>query len=626
VRRSGAAKPENDAGLRSLLEYLKRNRGFDFTGYKRSSLERRIRKRMQEVGIGSYEEYQDHLEVTPDEYADLFDTILINVTGFYRDKPAWTYVAEQVVPQILEDVPAPEPIRVWSAACATGEEAYTLVMVLAEAIGEEDFRRRVKIYATDLDEDALTRARLGTYQRDSLKPLPDGHADKYFERSSNGYAFRTDLRRSVIFGRNDLVQDAPISRIDLLVSRNALMYFTPETQARILGHFNFALKDTGFLFLGKSEMLITHTDLFKPHDLRRRVFRRVPRHGLRERLALLADAPPPEPAERELPHTEMFGRALDAAPVAAVLIDQSGVVAGVNQEAQRLFDLSPADVGRPFQDLRVSYQPVDLRTAMTTALGDGASVHLGRVGCTLRSGDAATLEIELRPVLGDGGSVLAVGIYFSDVSHAAHIDAEYQRSKRELETAYAEIQSTVEELETTNEELHSTNEELETTNEELQSSNEELETMNEELQATNDELETMNEEQSVRSAELDKVNLFLEGILGSLGLGVVVLDRQRRVQVWNANSTELWGLRAEEVEGQPFLDLDIGLPVGQLRDSVREALGDDGEMVEQQVEAITRRGKKVECRVRMLPLRASDGNVYGAVILMAPGDDALVGG
>jgi two-component system, chemotaxis family, CheB/CheR fusion protein len=248
------------------------------------------------------------------------------------------------------------------------------------------------------------------------------------------------------------------------------------------------------------------------------------------------------------------------------------------------------------------------------------------VGCTLRSGDAATLEIELRPVLGDGGSVLAVGIYFSDVSHAAHIDAEYQRSKRELETAYAEIQSTVEELETTNEELHSTNEELETTNEELQSSNEELETMNEELQATNDELETMNEEQSVRSAELDKVNLFLEGILGSLGLGVVVLDRQRRVQVWNANSTELWGLRAEEVEGQPFLDLDIGLPVGQLRDSVREALGDDGEMVEQQVEAITRRGKRVECRVRMLPLRASDGNVYGAVILMAPGDDALVGG
>ena len=146
--RAEPARPEEDAGLQSLLEYLKHNRGFDFTGYKRSSLGRRIRKRMQEVGIRSYEEYQDHLEVAPDEFTELFDTILINVTGFYRDKAAWTYVAEDVVPQILEDVPAPEPIRVWSAACATGEEAYTLAMILAETLGEDDFRERVKIYAT----------------------------------------------------------------------------------------------------------------------------------------------------------------------------------------------------------------------------------------------------------------------------------------------------------------------------------------------------------------------------------------------------------------------------------------------------------------------------------------------
>jgi two-component system CheB/CheR fusion protein len=623
--RSGRTKPENDAGLQSLLEYLKRNRGFDFTGYKRNSLERRIRKRMQEVNIQSYEDYEDHLEVTPDEFTELFDTILINVTGFYRDKPAWTYISDEVVPQILEDVPAPEPIRVWSAACATGEEAYTLAMVLSEALGEDDFQRRVKVYATDVDEDALTRARQGAYPRDSLKPLPAGHAEKYFEHAADGYTFRTDLRRSVIFGRNNLVQDAPISRIDLLVSRNALMYFTPETQARILGHFNFALKDTGFLFLGKSEMLITHTDLFTPHDLKRRVFRRVPRRGLRDRLAFVAEASAMQPAEPARRYTELLGGALDTAPVAALLVDRSGVVSGVNREAQRLFNLSAADLGKPFQDLELSYRPVDLRSALAQAQSERAPAQVGRVGWPLRSGDRATLEIEVRPLPGSRGDALGAAIYFSDVTHAARIDAEYERSKRELETAYAEIQSTVEELETTNEELHSTNEELETTNEELQSSNEELETMNEELQSTNDELEVMNDEQSVRSSELDKVNMFLEGILGSLGVGVVVLDRDRRVQVWNANSTELWGLRADEVDGRPFLDLDIGLPVDQLGDSIRKVLANDAEMLEQQVEAVTRRGKKVECRVRTLPLRASDGNVNGAIILTARGDDALVG-
>jgi two-component system, chemotaxis family, CheB/CheR fusion protein len=373
-------------------------------------------------------------------------------------------------------------------------------------------------------------------------------------------------------------------------------------------------------------MLITHTELFTPHDLRRRVFRRVPRRGLRDRLAFIAEGSAVQPAEPAQRHTELLGGALDGAPVAVLLVDRSGVVTGLNQSAQRLFNLSSSDLGRPFQDLELSYRPVDLRSALAQTQEERAPVQVGRVGWPLRSGDRATLEIEVRPLPGNGGDALGAAIYFSDVTHAAHIDAEYERSKRELESAYAEIQSTVEELETTNEELHSTNEELETTNEELQSSNEELETMNEELQSTNDELETMNEEQSVRGAELDKVNMFLEGILGSLGVGVVVLDRERRVQVWNANSTELWGLRAEEVEGRPFLDLDIGLPVEQFKDSIRKVLSGDAEMLEQEVEAVTRRGKSVECRVRTLPLRASDGAVNGAIILTALADQVLVGG
>ena len=198
------------------------------------------------------------------------------------------------------------------------------------------------------------------------------------------------------------------------------------------------------------------------------------------------------------------------------------------------------------------------------------------------------------------------------------LDEEYSRSKRQLESAYEELQSTVEELETTNEELHSTNEELETTNEELQSSNEELETMNEELQSTNDELETMNEEQSARSSELDRVNLLLEGILGSLGVSVVVVDKDLKVQVWNANSVELWGLRPDEVEGQQLLDLDLGLPVKKLREPIRTVLAGgelDGDLT---IAAVNRRGQHMDCRVKTEPLRDGSGTISGAILLIAP--------
>ncbi|MGH2763947.1 MAG: CheR family methyltransferase [Thermoleophilaceae bacterium] len=610
----------SSAGLTALLDYLKSSRGFDFSGYKRTSLERRIRKRMREVEIERYEEYQDHLQVAPDEFTELFNTILINVTGFFRDQPAWDYLGGEVLPQILDDVPDPEPIRVWSAACASGEEAYSVAILFAESLGEDDFRRRVKIYATDVDEDALARARQAVYPRDGLKGLPEELSARYFERNPRGCSFRGDLRGSVIFGRNDLVKDAPISRIDLLVSRNALMYFTPETQGRILGHFNFALKDSGFLFLGKSEMLITHPDLFSPHNLRWRVFRKAGRSGPRARLAFLPDGVPGgvEAAER---HAELRNGALDVTPVAQILVDRSGFVTALNEVARSLFGLGPADVGRPLQDLEISYRPAELRSALERAYGENRTVGIGRFEWG-SDGEPRTLEVAVAPVPGAGPRAVGAAIHFDDVTEGARLDEEFQRSKRQLETAYEELQSTVEELETTNEELHSTNEELETTNEELQSSNEELETMNEELQSSNDELETMNDEQVSRTLQLDRVNLFLEGILGSMGVGVVVLDAELCVQVWNANSTDLWGLRRDEVEGQHFLGLDIGFPVERLKDPIRRILSGDDERGELEVEAVTRRGRTIPCVVRLMPLRSESGNMHGVILMMVDVEQA----
>jgi two-component system, chemotaxis family, CheB/CheR fusion protein len=604
---------DEDAPFEVLLDFLKRTRGFDFTGYKRTSLERRIAKRMEEVGIESHLEYLDYLEVHPDEFAFLFNTILINVTAFYRDPPAWDFVASDIVPRLLESVGDSGPIRVWCAGCASGEETYTIAMVLAEALGEKEYLNRVKIYATDVDEEALTEARHATYTAKAMEAVPDELRERYFERIEQRYAFRKDLRRTVIFGRNDLVQDAPISRIDLLICRNTLMYFNAETQTGILARFHFALNNWGYLYLGKSEMLITHSELFKPLNLRRRVFSKVVRPTLRDRLLFAAQPPHLEIGDH--PGSAVRESALDAAPVAQVALDAEGTVVLINQQARGMFGLTGNDIGRPLKDLELSYRPVELRSNLELAHSERRTILLPHVSITVAGGEVRELEVSVVPLY-SGDRLIGTTVTYADVTSQRRLQNELEGSKRELENAYEELQSTVEELETTNEELQSTNEELETTNEELQSTNEELETMNEELQSTNEELETINDELRQRTLELNEVNAFLETILTSMGVAVVVLDPSLTIQVWNAHSVDLWGLRPDEVEGENLLNLDLGLPLAELRSPLRDILRNGKGRTELVLDATNRRGRPISCRIIALPLSVDGGEVSGAILLM----------
>ncbi|BBX16508.1 hypothetical protein MDUV_13680 [Mycolicibacterium duvalii] len=232
---------EEAEAFEALLRYVRDTRGFDFTGYKRTSLMRRVPHRMEQVGQSSFEEYLDTLQASADEFSMLFNTILINVTGFFRDAPAWDYLRAEVVPALLAERNPSDPIRVWSAGCASGQEAYTLAMILAEAVGAEEFRQRVKIYATDVDDEALSEARTASYDAKAVESVPAELLDRYFEPVNGRYVFHKDLRRAVIFGRNDLVRDAPISRVDLLVCRNTLMYLNADTQRSVLSRLHFAL-------------------------------------------------------------------------------------------------------------------------------------------------------------------------------------------------------------------------------------------------------------------------------------------------------------------------------------------------------------------------------------------------
>ncbi len=610
---------EPDPQFESLLIYLKEERGFDFTGYKRSSLMRRVNRRMSHTGSDTYADYLDHLQVHPDEFTALFNMILINVTGFFRDPEAWDHLRTEVLPQLIA---GDAPIRVWSAGCASGQEAYTLAIAFAEAMGPDAFRQRVKIYATDVDEDGLAQARQASYNEREVAGLPPGILDRYFEANGSRYTFRHDLRRSVIFGRNDLIQDAPISRIDLLVCRNALIYFNAETQSRILSRFHFALADHGVLFLGKAEMLLSHGDLFGPLDLKRRIFRKVPRHLPANVVAPVAP-PAPEPVPELLGLDRVRSETFLASPVAQVVITGDGYIALANRQAEVMFGVSPRDVGRPFRDLELSYRPVELRGYIEQAQVERRPQRVSEVEFARGPGDVLYLEVQVNPLVDGGSRLLGVVLVFLDVTGGRRLQDELEHANRQLETAYEELQSTNEELETTNEELQSTVEELETTNEELQSTNEELETMNEELQSTNDELQAINDELRHRTADLDTVNAFLEAVFVSLRAGVVVINRDLRVQVWNRRCEDLWGLRSDEAVGQHFLNLDIGLQADQLLPMVRQLFASGDGNQEMNLASVNRRGRQIDVRVVGTPLRRNSEDTTGVILVMEAEEPAL---
>jgi two-component system CheB/CheR fusion protein len=363
-------------------------------------------------------------------------------------------------------------------------------------------------------------------------------------------------------------------------------------------------------------MLLTHARLFAPMDLRRRIFAKVAKQGWRDRLALLTDAVGEEAPGSGTDQARLYAAAFDASPQAQFVIDRGGCLTFFNEHARTLFDLVPSDVGRPIQDLELSYRPFELRSIIDQALEQQRPITLAEIEWQAAGRDPKYFEVRVTPLVDGTPRGGSVAVAFADTTRAHDLQVALDRSKQDLETAYEELQSTNEELETTNEELQSTVEELETTNEELQSTNEELETMNEELQSTNEELQTINVELRDRSEDLNRSNAFLASVLSGVRSSVVVLDRELHVIAWNERSEDLWGLRHEEVQGQNFLNLDIGLPTDQLRTSIRACLAGEKEFTDGTVTATNRRGRSITCRVTSTPLLGTSKEVSGVILLM----------
>jgi two-component system CheB/CheR fusion protein len=325
---------------------------------------------------------------------------------------------------------------------------------------------------------------------------------------------------------------------------------------------------------------------------------------------------PQQPPREPLGLDQLRSEAFLASPVAGVVVTSDGLVALTNRRAETLFGVSSRDVGRPFRDLDVSYRPVELRKLIEQAQVERRMVRVTDVEYVRAPGDILHLEVQINPLIGSDSSLLGVALIFEDVTEARRLQQELEQAHRQLEAAYEELQSTNEELETTNEELQSTVEELETTNEELQSTNEELETMNEELHSTNDELQNINDRLGDSTTKLDGANAFLEAVLTSLRAGVMVVNRELQVQVWNRRAEDLWGLRPEEAVGQHFLNLDIGLRVERLRPMVRQVLATGEGVEENQLSAVNRRGRNITVRLMCTPLTGERGSITGVMIVM----------
>jgi two-component system CheB/CheR fusion protein len=371
-------------------------------------------------------------------------------------------------------------------------------------------------------------------------------------------------------------------------------------------------------------MLFSHSGMFVPVDLPRRIFRVSGKSSYRERMAPVVSTGRDNMSTAAQLLMRLRQAAFDADPAPQLVVDAAGVLVSASAGARRQFSVRPNDLGRPLQELEVSYRPADLRSAIDQVTTDRREVILKDVHHAA-SGQSRSYEVTIAPIVDEQHAILGMRITFADCTAVHRLQSELHTSKQELETAYEELQSTNEELETTNEELQSTVEELETTNEELQSTNEELETMNEELQSTNQELQTVNDELRTRTADADLVNVYLESVFSSLRAGVVVVDPEYRIRVWNRRAEDLWGIRREEAAGASFLSLDIGLPVAELAQPIRQVFSGESASLVRTVRSTTRRGKAIDCRVSLTPLTATDKTGKGVVLIMEDAEEAVSG-
>jgi two-component system CheB/CheR fusion protein len=628
TRARGGADPERDdgaPGLDGILAVLRVHVRHDFRGYKKSTLLRRIERRMSLYDIRDMDQYRELLRGNPAEVKELLQDLLIGVTSFFREEEAWELLREEVLRPLVRQCDAENALRVWVPGCSTGKEPYTLAMLLLEEAEAAKRPLHAQVFATDIDLNALDKARDGIYPADTAEEVSEKRLKRFFDKHEHTYQVCKEVRELVTFAAQNLVTDPPFSNMDLICCRNLLIYLEADVQQRLVDVFHFALRHGGHLFLGNSESVNRRTDIFKTVSRKWRIYQKVgqskpgtvtmPLVGTpaARRAAESSETTLRLPQVRSSP-AQITDKALANCFVpAAVLVDSHCNIAYFHGKTEEFLTYPQ---GEPTRDLLALVRKglrSRLRAAVNEAHKRGTTVSLRAQ--MLGDETAQPTRITVCTAAEDGFFIVA----FSKEGDPFDITDEWSGSEEavvktledELKSAREELQNTVEELETSNEELKASNEETMSMNEELQSTNEELETSKEELQSVNEELTTVNAQLQEKVEELENANNDLDNLLNSTDIATLFLDPALRLKRYTPASTDLFR----------FIPSDIGRPIDDLTSKVSsEDLATDAQTVLRDLQPVTREVQSNEGRWfvrRTLPYRTQRNTVEGVVITFA---------
>ncbi|WP_449433036.1 CheR family methyltransferase [Pseudomonas putida] len=616
--------------LEEILLQLRSSTGHDFQHYKRATVLRRIERRLHVTAQTDLVAYLRYLELHPEESTALLADMLIGVTNFFRDREAFEALERHVLPQLVcerEPGEALDEIRVWSAGCSTGEEAYSLAMLLCEQLAVEQRTTKVQVFATDLDERAIGLARSGAYTEAIVTDVPPGRLRQFFAKEEQCYRVRKEIREKVLFARHNLLSDPPFSQIDLIVCRNLLIYLDREVQHDILRMFHFALRPGGYLFLGSSESADVAGDLFAAVDKRNRIFRArdispAGRRSGRQLPGAPIASVAQDPRARSKPgrkpsYAEVHHRALALRTPPSLIVDGEGNILHMSEGVGRFLQLVGGEPSRNLLNLLLPALRLALRSTLFQAR-QGLEAVTSRPIDFGEGEHKQQVEITVQPFKDEVSATDCVLVVFEErvpdpslppTGVIRQTDSMFLHNlEHELQRTRLQLQETIEHSEISSEELTASNEEMQAINEELRSASEELETSKEELQSINEELLTVNYELKNKVEETDKVNDYLSNLIASTEIATVFIDRNLHIRWFTPRATELFNMLPVDT-GRSLLDITHRLDYPELADDAR-AVAKGETIIEREIASHDHHWYLA----RLLPYRASEQKIDGTVL------------
>ena len=637
-------KPQPEAraasGMSRILMLLRSGTGHDFSLYKKSTIGRRIERRMSQHNIDDLEIYARYLKEHPPEIHLLFKELLINVTSFFRDTEAFVALKHDLLPLLFKDKPEGYVFRVWVAGCATGEEAYSIAMLLREFMDETQQEFKTQIYSTDLDEDAITVARAGIYPPNITQDVTPERLRRFFLKDDAGFRVKKEIREMVVFATQNVIKDPPFTKLDVLSCRNLMIYLEPELQNRLIPAFHYALKPGGVLFLSPSESIGNHTDLFTPLNRKWKFYQTTLsvasiRAVMSSGLSWTRDNNTKGPDEvitkiKETDFAELTKRVLlqSYAP-ASVVTNLKGDILFVHGDTGKYLRPAPGQASLNVIEMAREGLQLELRAAIHAA-AEKSTPTLSRVASFGSHGDYNSVSFSVRPLPYPDANNGLLLVSFQDVAtvkpapavpdpsvsgkpvrgkSAAKADElrRVEQLERELSYTKENLHATIEEQQASNEELKSTNEEMQSTNEELQSTNEELETSKEELQSLNEELVTVNAELQDKIEQLAGIQNDMKNLLDNINIGTVFLNDTLNIKRFTREAARVYRLVASDV-GRPLADIKSDIEGDDLLADAQAVLDT---LVPREREVRTIGGERYLARIQ--PYRTLDNVIDGVV-------------